>query len=484
VSKPNLLETFENLIQAWRGVFTQERIFERVRRLSFGMLVSLRLHLTSTAICATGRQFQDWTADYRVSSQSPWEPQALFDPIVKALPALLASPQAPVLAALDDTILRKSGRHIPGVKIMRDPISLPFHVNLCYGLRFTQLSVLVSPLDIPGPARALPVRFDFAPPAMKPKKNAPQDLWQHYREEKKTRTLSMAGLNAMISLRQSLDEHPQTRDRQLLVSGDCSYTNQTVLKGLPPRITYIGRMRKNAKLHLPFVVQAGKSAGIPRRYGPRAPTPEEILKDESILWMKVTVFAAGQQREMTVKVFGPVYWDKAGVSKALLIVVIKPLGYRLRNGSKLLYREPAFLVCTDPHLELRTLVQTYVYRWEIECNHRDEKSLLGVGQGQVRNPQAVRRLPQLQVASYSLLLLASILSTGFQRTAEYLPLPKWRRKPGRPSLVDLLALLREQLIAQGLNPQFYPDDLEGKHPNGSPPPSPPLTAQTLCTVAA
>lgn len=481
--KENLLETFESLLQSWRSVFTQERIFDRVRRLSFGMLVSLRLHLTSTAICATGRQFQDWTADYRVCSQSPWEPRELFDPIVDALPALLASGEAPVLAALDDTILRKTGRHIPGVKILRDPMSPPFHVNLCYGLRFVQLSVLVSSLQTPGPARALPVRFDFAPPAIKPKKKAPEDLWQQYREEKKTRTLSVAGLNAIISLRQSLDERERMRERQLIVSGDCSYTNQTVLKNLPQRTTYIGRMRKNAKLHLPLPVEAGKQAASPRRYGPRAPTPEEILKDESIPWRTVTVFAAGELREMTVKLFGPVYWDKAGVTKPLLIVVIKPLGYRLRIGSKLLYREPAFLVCTDAQLDLQTLVQTYVYRWEIECNHRDEKSLLGVGQGQVHNPEAVRRLPQLQVAGYSLLLLASILSSGFQRTEDFLALPKWRRKPPRPSVIDMLALLRSQLFARSFESPHFDDSHVASSTNDTPS-SPPLAAETLCTAAA
>ena len=46
----------------------------------------------------------------------------------------------------------------------RDPMSPAFHVNLCYGLRFVQVSVLVSPAEAPGAARALPVRFDFAPP--------------------------------------------------------------------------------------------------------------------------------------------------------------------------------------------------------------------------------------------------------------------------------------------------------------------------------
>ena len=52
-----LLETFDSLIGSWREVFAQERTFERARRLTFGLITCLRVHLTSTAICASGRQF-------------------------------------------------------------------------------------------------------------------------------------------------------------------------------------------------------------------------------------------------------------------------------------------------------------------------------------------------------------------------------------------------------------------------------------------
>jgi hypothetical protein len=55
----NLLETIDSLLPRWRGVFSQERTLERARRLTFGLLSCLRLPLTSTAICASGRQFQD-----------------------------------------------------------------------------------------------------------------------------------------------------------------------------------------------------------------------------------------------------------------------------------------------------------------------------------------------------------------------------------------------------------------------------------------
>ena len=480
-----LLETFDGLLHRWRSVFSQERTFERARRLTFGLLTCLRVHLTSTAICASGRQFQDWSADYRVCSRSPWEPRQLFDVVLDHLPDLLPSPEAPVFAALDDTILKKTGRRIPGVKILRDPMSPAFHVNFCYGLRFVQVSALVSPRDAVGPARALPVRFDFAPPANKPKKNAPPEDWDHYKEEQKKRTLSLAGVDAIASLRASLDQRPATRQRQLIVSGDGSYTNRNVLRRLPERTTYIGRLRKDAKLHYPFPAPSGPLPGRPRRYGPAAPTPEHILKDDSIPLVKVKCWAAGQLREIPVKVLRSVYWRKAGVDMPVQILVIKPLGYRLRNGSKLLYRNPAFLVCTDPELDLTTLVQAYINRWEIECNHRDEKSLLGVAQGQVWNPNSVRRLPQLQVAGYSLLLLASILSSGFQRTDEYLPLPKWRRKSIRPSLLDLLALLRDQIFATAADaPLLNFDDFADAGPPTAKSQKQPLASDTLCTVAA
>ena len=483
----NLLETYDSLLEDWRHVFSQHRTFERARRLTFGLLVCLRLHLTSRAICAIGRQFVDWSADYRLCSRSPWNPHRLFDPIFDRLAGLLASPSAPVIAALDDTLCKKTGKHIPGVGMARDPMSPPFHVNLCYGLRFVQVSLLVSPTDTTGAARALPVRFDFAPPALKPKKNAAPEVLEAYKKEKKLRALPLAGLAAMTSVRQSLDERAETAERQLIISGDGSYTNKAVLRNLPPRTTFIGRIRKDAKLHLPLPDNNdGAATGRPRLYGPQAPTPEQIRKDDSIPVQNISCFAAGELRQIPVKVYGPVYWRKAGVDLPLLLVVVMPLGYRLRIGSKLLYRQPAFLICTDPHLDLQLLVQSYIQRWEIECNHRDEKSLLGVAQGQVRSPQAVSRLPQLQVAAYSLLLLASILCSGFQRTSQFLPLPKWRSQPARPSVTDLLSLLRDQIFARNADgkPLFTFDDFADVKPQVTKSPKLPLAADTLSTMAA
>lgn len=513
-----LLEKFDELLLSWLPAFGQQRTWQRAHRLAYGLLLCLRTHLTSNAICAIGRQFLDWSADYRLFSRSPWDPHALFGPIFEHLAALLPSEQAPVVVALDDTLCKKTGRHIPGATFARDPLSPPFHVNLVRGLRFVQASILVRATQFLGPARALPVRFEPAPPAVKPpslkgahkhakkdpanqkknakkktpaqagkKKVAPTPEEKEYRLQKKLRALTQVGVSVLRSVRQALDARLDTKKRQLLASGDGSYTNRTMLQQLPERTTFIGRIRKDAKLFWALLsTTATRSGGRPRRYGAPAPTPEQVLHDESVPVVKVPCFAAGEVREIPVKVLSMVYWRKAGADMPLLLVVIKPLGYRLRKGSKLLYRQPGFLICTDPLLALPTLLQAYIDRWEIECNHRDEKSLIGAAQGQVRSPLAVTRLPQFQVALYSLLLLASILAYGFQRTAAYLPLPRWRRKSIRPSVLDLLNLLRDQIFARQMqdNPPLSIDDFAVPAPADANAAKLPLGSETLCTVAA
>jgi len=56
------------------------------------------------------------------------------------------------------------------------------------------------------------------------------------------------------------------------------------------------------------------------------------------------------------------------------------------------------------------LLQSYLWRWDIEVNFRDQKSLLGIGEAQVRNPHSVQSQPALAVAAYGLLLLSSLRS--------------------------------------------------------------------------
>src|SRR5512136_50822 len=191
----NLFQTMDLLLQDWKGVFAQDRTFDRVRRLTYGQLLSVPRHTTSAAICTIGRQFLDWSADYRAFSRSPWDPQVLFDSVIDHAIPLLPPLPAPVIAAIDDTACKKSGRRIPGVSTVRDPQSPPYHVNLIRGLRFVQASLTIAPLHSKGPARALPVRFQPAPPVPKPKKDAPASQWEEFKKRKKASSLTQIGLS-------------------------------------------------------------------------------------------------------------------------------------------------------------------------------------------------------------------------------------------------------------------------------------------------
>jgi hypothetical protein len=163
--------------------------------------------------------------------------------------------------------------------------------------------------------------------------------------------------------------------------------------------------------------------------------------------MTARIFCAGKYHDVRYKTLAPVLWQMGTQRQLCRVIVIAPLGYRLKKGSKLLYREPAYLLIPDAETPVEQLLQYYFLRWDIEVNHRDEKSLLGVGDAQVRAPKSVPRNPQFAVATYSLLLLASIRAYGAWRTDDYLPLPSWRKEvKRRPSTLDVLAPFRREIM--------------------------------------
>lgn len=400
------------------------RVVDRLTRLAVGLLTCTGRHTITGMLSAAGRGQLDWSADYRGFSRGRFQPSSMFGVVEDHLLERLPAGQA-VVTALDDTKCRKAGTKIPGVSYQRDPMSPPFHTNFIRAQRFAQLSLMM-PLDVhaPAAARGFPIRFRHVPPPARPGPKASPEQLAAYRRLQKTQNLSVAGLDIIKDCRSDLDSRGAA-ERTLIVSVDGSYTNQTVLKALPERITLIGRIRKDAKFFHSPSEQPGR--GRRRSYGKPAPTPEALLKDDSVPWIKVQVWASGLYRDCEIKTIPLLQWRKAGPHRLLRLIVIRPLGYRLSAHSRLLYRQPAFLICTDPDLPLQTLIQDYFWRWDIEVNHRDEKQLIGVGQAQVRSELSVESVPAFAVASYSMLLLASALTHGFDASRPTFTVPKWRR---------------------------------------------------------
>jgi hypothetical protein len=394
--------------------------------LSVGLLACTGRHTVTGMLTAAGKSDQDWSSDYRIFARGAWDVNRSFGVVVDQLQSLSPLKEV-VVTALDDTKLRKTGTKIPGVSYQRDPMSPPFHANLIRAQRFVQISWNVPFEAAPAvPARAFPVAFRHAPSAPKPKAGASPEQQKAARQAQKEQSLANVGVSMLTDFRQTLDEHGAA-ERQHIATVDGSYTNATVLKHLPERTVLIGRIRKDAVLSYEPAQQPAR--GRRRLYGEPAPTPEQLRQDDSVPWQTVSVFAAGRVHQCRVKTIAPVLWRKAGANKRLRLVVIQPLGYRLTATSRLLYRQPAYLICTDVDLPLDRLIQYYFWRWDIEVNHRDEKQLIGVGQAQVRSPHSADGLPPFAVLSYSFLLIAAALRFGLAATNLTLPRSKWQRSP-------------------------------------------------------
>lgn len=437
--------------------FAQHRTGCRAQRLGISQLACLGRHTVTGLLSTAGRQFLDWTADYRLFSRDVWAAHELFVPITRAIVDLLP-PGTPVVAAMDDTHLQKTGTRIPGVGYTRDPLSPAFHTNLIRAQRFLQISGLLPNAEPAGSARAIPIVYGHVPPVPKPKKNAPEEEWKTYRQQRRQQNLSTHGVQAIRQLRDDLDQRHDAAERLLVMGVDGSYTNATVLKNLPPRTTLIGRIRKDAKLCEPPHPEDQQPRGTRRQYGRPLPTPDQIRQDESSPWQEVQAYASGKRHTFRVKTIGPVLWSKAGAKQSLRLVVIAPVGYRLKKGSRLLYRQPAYLICTDPDLPLEQLIQYYLWRWDIEVNHRDEKQIIGVGEAQVRSLQSVGRQPALAVASYAIMLLAAARVFGTDTPRGRLPLPKWQSKSAgqRLSTQELVRQLRSEVWSWAID-RLCPD---------------------------
>jgi len=443
-----LIDDFDSLWAKTLPAFNQERTWIRARRLALSSLLCLGRHTITQMITTAGRQFNDWAADYRLFEKERFDPDKFFS-VARQEVENRNGTDAPLVVSMDDSMIKKRGGEIYGAGWRRDPMGPPFHVNFIWGQRFLQISALLSHGDPPCGARAIPIDFTNCPKPKKPKHTASENTWRDYRAALKASNISLHGLEDLKKLRIAMDQEDGQSHRQLIAAVDGTFTNKKVIRGLPDRTVLIGRFRKDAKIFSPPEQAQYSGKGRRLTYGEELPTPEEIRQDSTIPWRTVRAYASGKVHEFQIKTISHIRWRSTG-DKDLRLVIIKPLAYRLNKSHRILYRDPAYLICTDPDMPLDRLLQIYIWRWEIEVNFRDEKTILGVGEAQVRKELPVSLVPQLQVATYAFLLLT--IEKDEKNWEEILPQPLWRKSnpPNRLSTQKAINLYRYDLWSKSL----------------------------------
>ena len=463
----SLLACFLDIVADWEALFPQPRTYLRAVRQALGTLICLGRRTLSRIIWTNGGQHKDWRAEYFLFSRCQWNPAQLFTPIVQR--ALAWCPGRYIGVAIDDTRLRKTGPRIQQAFYQRDPLSPKFYVNLMFGLRFLQASLLV-PLFRRAKVgtRALPIAFEEVSVVKRPRRKLPKSKarkrkrtaplspleqeWKQYRAAQKLHNLSTRFVDLMHRLRSTFDACGAAK-KILLLAVDGSFCNRTVFAAVVQGVELIARARKDIRLC--FRAEAGSR----RFYGAEKLTPEKVRLDDSRPWKTTKVFYGGKRRKVEYKEVGGIFWQGGARKRPLRLLVVRPTRYRKLKSGRYYYRRPAYLLTTVLSGTVRQLLQIYFDRWQIEVNHREEKDTLGVGQAQLRNVTAVPKQPAFAVASYSALLLAALQAFGAERGQAYAALPKWRRRAARPSALDLITLLRKEMTESadmvahlGLNP--------------------------------
>ena len=407
-------------------------------------------HRISDLMRGRGLLEHDWSADYRLYSHNRVPLSSIWDTVRSGFCSHLPA-DAPLVVALDDTRLEKTGTTIPGTGWVRDPLGPKFQINLIWAQRVVQLAGVAPGFgDHP---RTIPLAFADAPKLLKPPKSAtppsPEELAQRAEAARLSR-LTQVGLRSVVALRADLDRQGQS-GRTLVVSFDNGFTNKTLMRHLPERTVFVGRLRKDAKLFaVPSTETEGR--GRPVLYGQRQPTPEQMRQALDQPWESITLRLDGRDVPFRFRSSGPVRSVLAGAQN-LRVVVVQQENYGSTSGGHRRHRQPTYLVCTDPDLPPAQVVRHAFARWGIEVNFRDEKTLLGVGQAQVTSPSSVAAAPSLAVAAYALLHVAALAAYPDPTQAPLLKPASWQRrgKAGQPyTTSDLLRQFKHELWGEFL----------------------------------
>jgi hypothetical protein len=406
-----------------------------------------------------GKQDQDWKAHFELYA-SQMDPQRLFDPIIKGVIELLDK-DAPIVLAIDDSLLPKTGKKILESGYYRDPLGPPFHTNLIRALKCVQISMALPDPNNPKRARMIPVAFKIIPKLAKLPKGATQEQQAQHEQLRQRNTVAFHAVGLLDQLRKFIDAHvPKGKKRTLMLCGDGHFSVEHLLRHLPHDTHYLGRTRGDMHLRQPAQPSVSKSPkGRKPSYGKKLPTPDELRKDTSIPWEEFQIKTGHGQTRVRFKHIAKAKWHVTGEKQVLQIIVLAPFRFKKKKNGPWCYTQPAFLLCTDAHQSPQELIQTYLWRWDIEVNFKEQKQLLGIAQAQVRRPGSVRSAPAVGVAAYAGLHLAyARMNQNNPSPLAYNP-PKWyRRKPNaRPSTAILLEEVQRQANARIFEDSYFSD---------------------------
>lgn len=415
-----IVSSFVQLLQEFSVCFTAPS-FESFATLMSGWVLNLRRHTVTETVRAAGAVGTKHISSFhRFFSQGRWMTDCLGLVLVHTIDRLVDS-EAPLVAPVDDTLGRHTGKAISAASMHRDPLlstgrRLFFH----WGHVWVVLSIN---LPVFGKTWALPVLFRL----YRSKKRCKADKKQY----RKTTELA----RELVELLAKTLPH-----RRILVLGDAAYTNRSLIKKRPANVHFLGRSRLDAALYAPPPKPRKGQRGRPRVRGARLQAPGVQAASKKTRWRRVKVTVYSKTVFVRVLVIDALWYVAAGSELMRLVVVRDFPGHE---------KDDVF-VSTDPTLSPKQIIEGFAGRWPLEHTFHECKGKLGFEDPQNRTERAVERTAPMALWAYTLVVLWYV-QTGQRSRYAHRPADPWYTHKTAPAFSDMLATLRRASWAERLD---------------------------------
>lgn len=340
----------------------------------------------------------------RFFSEGTWDVDRVGVTVARLVVDRLVPPGAPVLVAVDDTLVKRGGRKVFAALWTHDG-SAKTQGALARGNRWVVAGIVV---DLPFCTRpvCLPVLFR---------------LWLG---KNTASPVQLAG--QMIAVLAGA-----LADRAVHAVGDAAYHGPDLLAGA----SYTTRLPRNAVLYGYAPPRTGRR-GRPRTKGDKLGTAADLAATGR--WRTGVVHRYGRTDTVELCVCPVLWYGSFGPVRGRIVLVRDPCNARPYELA---------LFTTDLTTPAAVIVQRYARRWAIEPANATGKQIMGVGQARNRTPRAVRRTVPFAF------LVQSLVTVWYTQYGHHPGDADARRERSPwyvtkqdPSFEDMIAKLRRVLI--------------------------------------
>ncbi len=293
-------------------------------------------------------------APYNFFARSAWTPDGLACHLARLILTRVPIPGRLTLL-VDDTLVHKRGEQVRGAGWFRDAVaSTKKRVATARGHNWVVLAVAYTPPLCGAPVLAIPLSARLRQPG----KGKP----------------GCAAL-AREMLDEALGWFP---GRAVTLVGDGAYACKEVLRDLPERVTFVGRMRGDAALYDPRVPKSPRGKrGRKATRGERLPSPREAAvkagrKRKKVgpwSWSDAEAELYGSPRSLKVLTYDAL-WPRVAGERRLRVAVVRDRSKKLRD---------CYLFTTDLSIGGVAVAVAFARRWSIEVLFRSGKQVLDIG---------------------------------------------------------------------------------------------------------